>query len=69
MTIGNIKKAVEEAKKFIKRAELVLDEQKSIAGTNNVAIWGSASTSSLRRQSMELTRSLARMRKPWTKDS
>lgn len=54
-----IRKAVKEAKEFLKRANAVLDD-------NTAREWsGNALTGALRRQSMELTRALAVMRKPW----
>ena len=52
--------AMMEAKKFVKRAEKVLLESRD---DDCMFIAGNGRTASLRRQSMELTRALAEMRK------
>lgn len=61
MTTANIEIAIAEAREFIVRAEAVLNRAKvqryTYAG-------GDRESGSLRRQSMELTRALAEMRKP-----
>lgn len=61
MNIETIKKTMAEAKEFIKRAQDVIDENKR---NDTYMLYGTAATSALRRQSMELTRSLTTMRKP-----
>ena len=53
-------KAVAAAKEFLLRAESLTDEDLSHAGRG----FGTQRTGSLRRQSMELTRILAEMRRP-----
>lgn len=55
MTQDSIKKAVDEAVEFIERANVVLASPGIVFGRE---------TGALRRQSMELTRALAEMRKP-----
>ena len=62
MTKEGIKSAVDEAREFLKRATAVLKEAES----NDYCLFGDKLTGSLRRQSMELTRSLAEMRKTGT---
>lgn len=52
--------AMMEAKKFVKRAEKVLRESRD---DDCMFIAGNGRTAALRRQSMELTRALAEMRK------
>jgi len=58
MTRENVEKAVEEAREFIKRAE------DALAMKSTVFVYPSMASGALRRQSMELTRALAEMRKP-----
>ena len=62
MQIATIKKAVTEAREFIRRAEAVLKNE--TAESVYVYVWGSSKSGALRRQSVELTRILAQMRKP-----
>ena len=62
----NIIKAIAEAKEFIFRANICLEELKVMDGSNKG--WqsytcGTKNSGALRRQSMELTRVLVRMRK------
>ena len=60
MQIEAVKKAKRDAEELVRRAQEVIDEY----GANDCGfVWGSKATGSLRRQSMELTRSLATMRK------
>jgi hypothetical protein len=54
----DIERAKAEAEEFVRRAEVVLAEDR------DYLFMGSAGSGSLRRQSMELTRSLSQMRKP-----
>ena len=62
MKTASVTKAINEAKEFIKRAESLLEEEK----TKSCFSWlyGTKSTGAVRRQSLELTRALAEMRKP-----
>jgi len=57
----NIKKAIAEAQEFIKRGRAVMEDNKQY---DTYGISSSALSGALRRQSMELTRALADMRKP-----
>lgn len=57
MTRESVEKAMEEAREFIRRAEAALEAPSS------VYVYTSALSGALRRQSMELTRALAEMRK------
>lgn len=61
MTKHGICKAMIEAREFLKRADAVLDDNVSEALVSPLS--PSTLTGSLRRQSMELTRALAAMRK------
>lgn len=58
MNKNTLKEAVQEAQEFLNRAKTVLEEEIS-----SEHYYGSIHTSALRRQSMELTRVLARLRK------
>lgn len=60
MDKATIKAAIEDAQEFIRRARAVLDE-KAEPGYYGC---GTAKSGALRRQSLELTRALARMRNP-----
>ena len=62
MNKTGIQKAMEAAEEFIERASAVLDEEADSKYTHS--LYPSAKTGALRRQSMELTRALAEMRKP-----
>lgn len=62
----NILKAIAEAKELIHRANICLDELKIMNGSNKgwqFYICGTKNSGALRRQSMELTRALVRLRK------
>jgi hypothetical protein len=59
MTEKTIKVAVEEAKEFIKRATIVLGDEETV---KYLGITGNKTTGALKRQSLELTRALSRMR-------
>ncbi len=65
MQIETILKAEEEAKKFLKRVQLVrIDVKERVGGySNGTFIYGNRNTGALRRQSMELTNALADLRK------
>lgn len=54
-----VKKAIEEAQKFIDRAEVLMENE-----TDHTSFWGSKASGATRRASMELTRALAEMRRP-----
>lgn len=54
-----VKKAIEEAQKFIDRAETLIEDEK-----DRDFFWGSKASGATRRASMELTRALAEMRRP-----
>lgn len=56
-----INESVKEAQRFIKLAKSVIDEHK-LSGYEG--LYGSKATGALRRASMDLTRSLAEMRRP-----
>lgn len=60
MTEITVRRVVEDAREFLKRAQAVLE----VAKTKDMLFYKSAEAASLRRQSMELTRSLAELRKP-----
>lgn len=61
MKIAAVRRAKAEAEEFVRRAKKVIEEY----GDNDCEfIWGSPASGALRRQSMELTRVLAEMRKP-----
>jgi hypothetical protein len=59
MNTDTIQAALTEAKKFVGRAQATLNAAKS----DEYLLFGSKMTGALRRQSLELTRSLAEMRK------
>jgi hypothetical protein len=59
MTEKTIKVAMDEAKEFCRRATIVLSDKETV---RFLGISGNKMTGALRRQSLELTRSLARMR-------
>lgn len=59
MTEEGIKKALKEANEFIRRAKSVLYDPNGVG----YIFAGGAKTGALRRQSMELTRALANMRR------
>ena len=61
MTKHGICKAMIEAREFLKRADAVLDDNVSDALVSRLV--PTAMTGALRRQSMELTRALAALRK------
>lgn len=65
MDDARIKATVKEATEFLKRAKVALDDKDSWThdGTTHLSL-RSRHTAALRRQSMELTRSLAALRKP-----
>ena len=56
MTQESIKEAVKQAREFIRRADATLKVDEWVTGSRE--------SGALRRQSMELTRALAAMRKP-----
>lgn len=58
MRIEEVRKAAYEADKFLKRCAEVEKVTPSASGY----VWGSKETAALRRQSMELTRQLTKMR-------
>ena len=62
MNIETISKAEAEAKEFIKRCKAVREREQEYA----YCFFGCQETGALRRQSMDLTRALADLRKPWT---
>lgn len=64
MNLITIRKAKREAEEFVKRAKAVLDETDPKEPAHSSWLWGTQKTGALRRQSMELTRALAEMRKP-----
>jgi len=55
-----IKEAIEEASRFISKARIAQDKLKE----DRLAYMGCAETAACRRASMDLTKSLARLRKP-----
>lgn len=57
--IKTIRVAVADAKRFIERAAIAISE-----GRDDEDIWSSKASGALRRASLDLTRSLADMRKP-----
>lgn len=59
MTEKTIKIALEEAREFCRRATLVLGDAETV---RYLGISGNKMTGALRRQSLELTRALSRMR-------
>lgn len=59
MIVNNIKRAKEEAQKFIDKCDNVLEER---VNENDWYVNGSKQTGALRRSSMDLTRSLAILR-------
>jgi hypothetical protein len=59
MTKDAIGEAIKEANEFVQRAKLVLKEHDE---PTNGHLWGDKNTAALRRQSMELTRALSKMR-------
>lgn len=64
MDIQRVRKAQQEAKEFVERAEAVIQiaavrRREFVAGYDHPV-----ETGALRRQSMELTRALAKMRRP-----
>lgn len=61
MNKTGIEKAIAEAEEFIERANAALDE--AIDSKYTHSLYPTAKTGALRRQSMELTRALAEMRK------
>jgi hypothetical protein len=63
MNLSTIRKAKREAEEFVRRAKIVLDETEPKEPANSSWMWGTANTAALRRQSMELTRALAEMRR------
>jgi hypothetical protein len=60
MNAEKVKQAQAEAKRFLGMCEAVLQRAK----TDEMAFFGCAETGALRRASLDLTRSLARLRKP-----
>ena len=58
MKLDDIVVAEQEAKKFLARVKVVREAHKK----NRTIIYGSKETGALKRQSMELTRALSRMR-------
>lgn len=56
----SVLKAVDEARRFIEKAVVVLDDERE----TKFSYFGSKNTGSLRRASLDLTRALADMRKP-----
>jgi cell division protein FtsB len=60
MNRKNIQEAIIEAKEFIKRAKLTLENAEQVAYVEIGC--GNGASGALRRQSMELTRALARLR-------
>lgn len=58
MKIEEVRKAAQEADKFLKRCEEIEKVSSSASGI----VWGSKESAALRRQSMELTRQLSKMR-------
>ena len=62
MNLVKINVAIEEAKKFIERAEVVQEKAKNTK--DDYWLWPSKENAALKRQSMELTRALAELRKP-----
>lgn len=60
MKIEDVRKSVELAKEFISRAK----ELEKVSTNASGHVWGCKESGALRRQSMELTRQLAKMRKP-----
>lgn len=62
MKIEKIRKAVKRARRFAKEGEALILEIKAPQGES--LLYGSKQSGSLRRRSLDLTRSLAEMRKP-----
>lgn len=58
MLKDNLKEAVVEAREFIRRAKAAIEED------SMVEMVGGKETGAVKRQSMELTRSLVRVRRP-----
>ena len=70
MTVENIKKARAEVERFLVCVDKVLEESVSeYTGVVHEGTWSvldtGKNTGALRRASLDLTRSLAEMRKPW----
>jgi hypothetical protein len=62
MTEKTLKKAVEEAKEFTRRATILLGDKETMLIVH--IGYGDKLTGSVRRQSMELSRALSEMRRP-----
>lgn len=58
MKLKQLDKAIEEAQEFINRAKILREKENPVGDY----YWGSRLTASVRRQSMELTRSLSDLR-------
>lgn len=58
MNLKNLNQAIEEAQEFLKRAKELRNDQKP----SGDYYWGSRLTASVRRQSMELTHALSKLR-------
>lgn len=63
MNLSTIRKAKREAEEFVRRAKIVLDETEPSEPAKSAWMFGTPATAALRRQSMELTRALAEMRR------
>jgi len=63
MTINQIKEAISEAERFLKRAKAVLAFQKKMNCESDNCYSPSVESAECKRASLDLTRSLARMRK------
>jgi|GEM_PF-2289205 hypothetical protein len=63
MNLTTIRKAKREAEEFVRRAKVVLDVTDPSEPARSAWMFGTPDTAALRRQSMELTRALAEMRK------
>lgn len=64
MNMKKIKEAKAEAMRFLRKVA----ELEAAEGDNAEILWGSKQSGAVRRSSMDLTRSLAEMRKsPWRK--
>ena len=60
MNLKKIKTSIDAAEEFIKRANALKEKEPE----SDTWFWGSKESSALKRQSMELTRALAELRKP-----
>ena len=63
MRLMDVEEAVAEAKRFIKKANALLNNNDKVMMPAD-RFWGSKNSAAVKRASMDLTRALAEMRKP-----